>query len=66
MFKLTFLKQIKFNHKYDSKSFMSLYTGGFRNFSTTRSPKIDYYQVLDLKKNATEEEIKKAYRNLGN
>jgi len=71
MFKLTFFKQSKFNtFAYTSLKHNqliptnSIYNFNLKNFVVKRSPQKDYYNILEIKKNATEEEIKKAYRNL--
>jgi len=62
MFKYSFLKQTKFNIGSESRFIFNSFS--YKNFSSKSTQK-DYYKILEIKKNATEEEIKKAYRNLG-
>ena len=63
MFKFSFLKQTKFNIGSESRFIFNSFS--YKNFSSQKPTQKDYYKILEIKKNATEEEIKKAYRNLG-
>jgi preprotein translocase subunit Sec63 len=64
MFKLNSFSSLKisriniFKRKFD-KVLLS-------TFSTTTKNQKDYYSILEIPRNATEDQIKKAYRNLGN
>ncbi len=61
---LNFFKKNKLlNFKYKNNFFVPV---SIKNFATQkRSQQKDYYAILGIDKNATEEDIKKAYRNLG-